>query len=271
MKDKPIGIYDSGIGGVTVLEALRKKFPGERFIYFADTLNLPYGEKSKEQIINYSINIINWFQNKIGAKLVVAACHTSSGIALDEISSHFSIPIVGTMFPLLSCMGNNNYKKVGIIATPASAANRTHEKFLRKHGFQGKVFSIGCPNFVPLIEAGHLEEDALRACAKNYLTIFEKQGLDTLVYGCTHYPFIKALIEEILPAEMKYIDPSEHIAQEVEDLLTRSMLLNDDIESLPTRFYCSNNPEVFLTKLQKLSAIYTDSVTLENIHDLFNE
>lgn len=271
MKDRPIGIYDSGIGGVTVLEALCKRFPRERFVYFADTLNLPYGEKSKIQIIKYSKNIISWFQNKIEAKLVVAACHTSSGIALDKIASNFRIPIVGTMFPLLSCLENNvDYKKVGIIATPASAANHTHAKFLRKHGFQGEIFSISCPNFVPLIEAGQLKGEALSICAKNYLNIFEKQDLDTLIYGCTHYPIIKSIIEEILPTKIKYIDPAEFMAQEVETLLTKSMLLNDISSSLPPHFYCSSNPEAFLAKLQRLRPVHPASVTYENIHASFN-
>lgn len=267
MKDRPIGIYDSGIGGATVLEVLCKRFPRERFIYFADTINLPYGEKSNAQIIHYSSNIISWFQNEIGAKLVVAACHTSSGIALDKISSNFKIPVVGTMLPLLKCIETNDAsKKVGIIATPASAANQTHAKFLKMHGFQGQVFSIGCPDFVPLIEAGHLKEEALRVCAKKYLSIFEKQQLDTLVYGCTHYPIIKSIIEEILPTEMEYVDPAEYMAHAVEDLLTKSMLFNESMSALPPRFYCSNNPEVFLNKLKHLRTIFTDSVTLENIH-----
>ncbi|WP_052045883.1 glutamate racemase [Candidatus Paracaedibacter symbiosus] len=268
MKVRPIGVYDSGIGGLTVLKVLKEKLPNESFVYFADTANLPYGNKSKAQIIDYSNNIISWFQNDIGAKLVVAACHTSSGLALEEISDNFAVPIVGTIYPLLNCILNNDfYKKIGVIATPASVAIRTHEKVIIKHGFHGQIFSIECPDFVPLIEADQLNMDALKECARNYLSIFERLQLDTLIYGCTHYPLIKSVIEEILPNGIRYIDPAEHITQEVVRLLTQNSLLNESSDQTPSRFYCSNNPELFSTKVEKLMGIYKPSIALKDVHN----
>jgi len=254
MDRRPIGIYDSGVGGLTVLMALKKALPNEDFIYFADTVNLPYGNKSPEQITEFSHRIISWMQNKISAKMVISACHTSSALALESASNKFKIPVIGTIMPLLRCIINNNsYKRIGIIATLASATSRAHETIFLKNGFTGTVRSIACPDFVPLIESNQIDLLTLKKCATEYLSVFKEENLDTLIYGCTHYPFIKNIITNILPIEMQYIDPAEYISIEVEESLSSSSSLNKSGGNV--KFYSSSDPEAFAAKLNLLTGI----------------
>lgn len=265
MNSKPIGVYDSGLGGLTVLKVLQKKFPHENFIYFADTANLPYGNKSPEQITQFSHEIITYLQNTLGVKLVVAACHTSSALALEKISQHFRVPIIGTIYPLLkNILNNNQHQRIGIIATEASANSRTHEKIFRHHGFQGQIFSIACPHFVPWIEDLQPDHAEIEQHAKNYLSIFHEEKLDTLIYGCTHYPFLQPLIENILPKTMLYLDPAEQMAHEISELLQAQHLKNHNTAPGRTEFYCSQDPVSFAKKIHRLLGM-TVSVMLKTL------
>lgn len=267
MKKRSIGIYDSGIGGLTVLQALRTALPHENFVYFADTLNLPYGDKTKDEIVHYSHNIISWLTTEKDVKLVIAACHTSSALALDHIGDNFDVPILGTIYPLVQCLlANPEHKRIGIIATVASAKSQTHAKIFKDQGFSGEIMSIGCPDFVPLIESHPLDTVSLTACAQDYLSAFEKHQLDTLIYGCTHYPFIKNMIEDILPPTMTYIDPATHIADEAREQLQQQSLLNDSPSEGDVVFYCSHDPHVLAPKIQSLLGIATPHVICDNIH-----
>jgi len=266
-KMQPIGIYDSGIGGLTVLKTLQEKFPHENFVYFGDTLNLPYGAKSQDQIITYSRNIMTWLQQEAHVKLVVAACHTSSALALEEISQGFEIPIVGTIYPLMkNVLKKENIRKIGIIATPASIKSLMHEKILRKSGFQGEILSIACPEFVPLIEAEKWNKNVLKEHVEYYLKMFIDQKFDTLIYGCTHYPFIKSLIEEILPLWVTQIDPAEYMALEVFEILSKRKLLNDETLKGKISFFCSSEPDIFTKKIQKLMEFERSHIVLKDVH-----
>lgn len=267
MKNNPIGVYDSGVGGLTVLKTLREKMPKENFVYFADTVNLPYGNKTPQQIVDYSHNIISWFQNEINAKLVIAACHTSSSLALDKIKNDFHIPVIGTIYPLVNgIITNNAHNNIGIIATKASVASRMHETQLVKHGFSGKITSIACPDFVPLIESHAINHSALKNVAHEYLNEFKNAKLDTLIYGCTHYPFVKYIIEEILPMDIHHIDPAHFIAAEAHDYLSKTLQINDDNKKGETHFYCSQDPTIFATKLTQLFGIKNPTVKLLNLN-----
>lgn len=266
MKNRPIGVYDSGVGGLTVLSALRRAFPQETFIYFADTLNLPYGDKTQNQIRDYSHGIASWFQNIKQVKLIVAACHTSSALALDDIAQDFEVPIVGTIRPLVErVLKDSIHQRIGIIATVASATSRFHEKILREQGFEGEVISIGCPDFVPLIEATPTDRVALRARAQEYLAPFVDRSLDTLIYGCTHYPFLKDILETLLPHDLSYLDPAEAIAKEVRDHLEANDYLNDDEKTGDLEFYCSQDPETFKRKIRFLTDVDNPLVGLVNL------
>lgn len=250
---KPIGVYDSGIGGLTVLSLLHKKFPHEDFIYFADTANVPYGPKTPEQITDFSRAIVEWMCNEMGVKLVVAACHTSSGIALEQLAPNYTVPLIGTMMPVANAVRANNalHQRIGVIATQASVNRRAHEQVLRAHGFDGELVSIACPEFVPLIESGVIDEVALSLYAREYLKPFYDQRLDTLIYGCTHYPLIADIIKAALPRTIHYIDPAEHIAREVDAYLSQNALYNDSPEPGKTSFYCSGPMDEFIAKVEQ--------------------
>lgn len=264
--NRPIGVYDSGVGGLTVLSALRRAFPQETFIYFADTLHLPYGNKTRDQILEYSYGIASWLQNEKQVKGIVAACHTSSALALDEIAGAFDVPIIGTIRPLVQrVLKDPIHQRLGIIATVASATSRVHEKILRENGFQGDIVSIGCPEFVPLIEATLTDRAVLLERARDYLTPFWEQSLDTLIYGCTHYPFLKDVFETLLPPEMSYIDPAEAISVKVGEYLVSKGLLNHSDEGGGLEFYCSQDPDTFKRKVRLLTDICDPDVELVHL------
>jgi glutamate racemase len=267
MDKRPIGIFDSGIGGLTVLNELRKALPQEDFIYFADTKNLPYGSKTPEQIIGFSNNIIRFLQDDMNSKLVIAACNTSSAIAIDQIATNFNIPIIGTIHPIINnILNNNHYKKMGIIATEAAANSKYHENILIKHGFQGEIFSIKCPEFTPLIEEYPINYDKITIYAKKYLKIFDEQRLDSLIYGCTHYPFISNIIENILPKSMQYINPAIDITITTRDYLSSNNLLNNNSNNGDIAFYCSSAPEIFKAKIIALTKIDNPKVKLQSLN-----
>ena len=255
MSTRPIGVYDSGIGGLSVLTALQRQLPHENFIYFADTAHLPYGDKTPEQIIAYSRAILERME-KAEAKLVVAACHTSSALALPTLVSEFSFPIVGTIDPLVETLDFEKNTRLGILATPATAASRVHERIFRQHGFKGEIVTISCPEFVPLIEAGlelgHRDCTRLKECARCYLEPFLDRSLDTLIYGCTHYPLIAAIIEPLLPKTVQFVDPAYAIARQTEKTLKNQAILNISASEPSFLFECTTDPTVFQKKRQAL-------------------
>lgn len=259
----PIGIFDSGVGGLTVLRALREALPHERIAYFADTANVPYGDKSPEQIKGFSRRILKWMQDDLGVKLVVAACHTSSALALNEVAKEFRIPVIGTIDPTISAvLQDPQHTRVGIIATPASAGKRTHETALIQSGFQGMIHTIACQEFVPLIEAGKLEGPQLHTITQHYLEPFHSMNLTTLIYGCTHYPWIADVISQYLPPAVICIDPAQHIVAETTQTLMKKSLLNQALLSQPVDFYCSARPEQFAEITARFLLMPTPKVKL---------
>ncbi|MBM3468539.1 MAG: glutamate racemase [Alphaproteobacteria bacterium] len=268
MERQPIGVFDSGIGGLTVLKKLQTVLPHENFVYFADTAHLPYGEKTPEQIIDYARKIIGWMQNEVGVKLVVAACHTSSAIALDTVAEDVSIPVIGTIYPMIETILNNHLnKRIGLIATPASVRSKMHENIIVKAGFKGEFHSISCPNFVPLIENGHIFGPELIRNTTEYLRIFSERELNTLIYGCTHYPLIAETIEQVLPESTEFIDPAEHMAKKVSQELYNKKIINISNEAGKVDFYSSSDPEKLSAQVNLLLSIPKPSVTLKYLSE----
>lgn len=260
---KPIGVFDSGIGGLAVLRKLQRALPHEHFVYFADTANLPYGEKTPDQIIGYTRQTLKWMQDDIGAKLVVAACHTSSSIALDLVGGEFSVPVVGAIHPMVeTVLQNYQGRRIGLIATPASVQSRMHENILINAGFRGEFYSIGCPRFVPIIESGRISGPELLRCTIEYLSIFEEKKLNTLIYGCTHYPWIASTIHYVLPSGVEFIDPAEHIAAKVSQELYKRKIINTLDSKVKTDFYCSDSIDRFAAQVNLLLSVPKPKVTL---------
>jgi len=239
---KPIGIFDSGVGGLTVLRELDRQLPTESIIYFGDTARLPYGIRSQEEIVQYVREIMQWMLTQ-DVKMVIMACNTSSALALDVVSQEFDLPILGLILPgAASAVAVG--KRIGVIATSATAASKAYSRAILEVNPQAQVWEVGCPEFVPLIEGNRLADPYTYEVARKYLAPLIEQEIDVLVYGCTHYPHLAGVLKTILPPEVRLIDPAQALVMSARQELQLGNIVNS-APALPTRFYVSGCPESF--------------------------
>ena len=238
----PIGIFDSGVGGLTVLRQLYQQLPGESIIYFGDTARLPYGIRTQAEIIQFTREIIFWMENQ-GVKMVIMACSTSSALALETVRSEFKVPVLGLILPGAVAAVKAG-KRIGVIATPATAKSNAYKKSIQEINNDAQVWQVGCPEFVPLIEQNRIDDPYTKQVALSYLEPLLEQEIDTLVYGCTHYPHLATLLRSLLGESVKLVDPGKSVveacAQEL-DLLG----LRNTYPPLATRFAVSGDPTQF--------------------------
>jgi glutamate racemase len=241
---KPIGVFDSGVGGLTVVKELIAQLPGEDLIYFGDTARVPYGIKSQETVIKFSIeNIL--FLLKQDVKLICVACNTVSSFALPVIKNHFKIPIVGVITPAVrEAVYATQNKKIGVIGTRGTIRSRAYEDEIKALDPKIKVTALSCPLFVPFAEEGLLEGSAVLEVARNYLKPLKEARVDTVILGCTHYPLLKPVIRRVLGPEVKLIDSAKQVAMEVKRILSAENILSKSRKG-KRRFYVSDNPEWF--------------------------
>ncbi|WP_037999595.1 glutamate racemase [Thermacetogenium phaeum] len=218
-KTQPIGIFDSGVGGLTVVHCLWKRFPQEQVIYFGDTAHLPYGSRRPEEIIAFGTEIVS-FLLQFAVKAVVAACNTSSSLSLPYLRERFPVPIIGMIGPGVRAAARvTRNKRVGVIATKATVESGAYEKAFQECAPDIRVYSQPCPLFVPLIENGCIEEKETYQVARTYLRPLREAGIDTLVFGCTHYPFLAPVIRQILGDGVRLVDPAQEAVKELADML----------------------------------------------------
>jgi len=220
----PIGVYDSGIGGLSVLNEIRKQLPHESVIYYGDTKHLPYGDKSPEDILAFNVNIFTALVKR-GCKIVVSACNTSSAIALDTIAVLFSdLPIVSLIHPgASSAYKASRNGRIGVIATTRTVDSGAYAKALHKLDSELNVQQIACPEFVPLVESGNLDTPQALAIVKKYVNQFN--NIDTLIYGCTHYPALEPILNKIYPGKaVSFIDPAISTVAEAKTILKQKKL-----------------------------------------------
>lgn len=238
----PIGLFDSGVGGLTVLRELYRQLPQESVIYFGDTARLPYGTRSSAQILQYVREILTWMVQQ-NVKMVIMACNTSSALALEAVRSEFNIPILGLILPGARAAVQAG-RRIGVIATPATAASNAYRQAVLEVDASAHVWQVGCPKFVPLIEQNRLDDPYTTEIAREYVTPLIQHQIDTLIYGCTHYPYLAPVLRRILPPTVKFVNPAVHViaaaAQEL-DLLG----LRNTGSPLPTCFCVSGNPTPF--------------------------
>jgi len=219
MKNRPIGIFDSGVGGLTVVKQMFKKLPNEQIVYLGDTARVPYGTKSPETIKKYSVENAD-FLMKFRVKLIVVACNTASSTSLDALREKFSIPIVGVIKPgaekAVQITRNN---RVGIIGTYTTVKSKAYEKEIKRFSGDVKAVSKACPLFVPLVEEGWLKEDVTFDIVKKYLKPLMAKKIDTLILGCTHYPLLKPVISKVMGRHVKIVDSASSVADEVQNIL----------------------------------------------------
>ena len=237
-----IGIFDSGVGGLTVLRELYRQLPNESILYFADTARLPYGTRSGSEILQFCFEILSWMVEQ-GVKMVVMACNTSDALALESLRHEFNLPILGLILPGARAAVQHG-RRIGVIATPATAASNAYRRAILEVEATAQVWQVGCPEFVPLVEQNRLYDPYTTEVARQYLAPLLQQRIDTLIYGCTHYPHLAPILREILPPQVKLVDPAEHVvaaaAQEL-DLIG----LKNTRAPLPTRFCVSGSPQQF--------------------------
>src|SRR5699024_2567262 len=193
-RDAPVGVFDSGVGGLTVAREIMRNLPSEKIVYFGDTARVPYGNKSRENIIRYSRQIIHFLLEQ-QVKAIVIACNTASAFALDEVRDEFGIPILGVIEPgaRVAAQETKN-KKVGVIGTEGTIGSGIHAAFLRSLDPEITVIGKACPLFVPLVEEGWLHDPVTMEVVARYLQEFKDRDADTLILGCTHYPLIRSTI-----------------------------------------------------------------------------
>lgn len=239
---KPIGVFDSGVGGLTVAKELISQLPGEDIIYFGDTARVPYGIKSKETIIRFSIENILFLLKK-DVKLICVACNTVSSVALPVIKNHFRVPIVGVLEPAVrEAVYATKNKRVGVIGTPTTIKSRSYDMQIKALDPSIKVFSVASPLFVPFVEEGWLKGKVVKEVVNTYLAPLKKSGIDTLILGCTHYPLLKSVIKEVLGDKVNLIDSAKQVAIEVKKILASEDILNKGAAKGKSKFYVSDNP-----------------------------
>jgi glutamate racemase len=223
-KDSAIGVFDSGIGGLTVLHQIIETLPRENTVYLGDTARAPYGTKSVETVLRYSFENSQFLVDK-GVKVVVVACNTSTAIALDRLKETLTIPVIGVIEPGVrrAVKGTKN-KRVGVIGTEATIQSGAYTLALKAADAKIEVYSRACPLFVPLVEEGWTANAVVEMTVKAYLGSLKQSGIDTLILGCTHYPLLKKAIRKFMGGAVRLVDSAEETAKEVERVLKQAAL-----------------------------------------------
>ena len=243
---KAIGIFDSGVGGLTVLKEVVRALPQEDTIYLGDTARVPYGTKSPETVIRYSRQIARYLLSR-DIKLLVVACNTASAVALASLQREFSIPIVGVIEPGARAAAQvTRSGKVGVIGTAATVASSAYTKAIKRINPEIEVVTRACPLFVPLAEEGWLDNEVAQLTARMYLGDLRDQGVDTLVLGCTHYPILKGVIAQVMGPGVTLVDSAEQTALTVVQILSGQGLLRPADERGNHHYYVTDIPAGFI-------------------------
>ena len=245
-RDAPVGVFDSGVGGLTVAREIMRNLPSEKIVYFGDTARVPYGSKSKETVIRYSRQIIRFLQEQ-QVKAIVVACNTASAFALDTVRDEFDIPIIGVIESGAKvAAARTRNKRVGIIGTVGTVGSGIHAQYLKKLDPGITVFGKACPLFVPLVENGFIQPDneITIKVAQTYLQPMIENEVDTLILGCTHYPLIRPVIDRLLRSRVTLIDSGAQVARWAQTLLTREDMLGAGNGG--AEYYVSDSPEMFI-------------------------
>lgn len=257
----PIGVFDSGIGGLTVVREIMRQLPEEDIIYFGDTARVPYGPKSPETVTRYAHEITSFLSDQ-GVKNVVVACNTATAHAVDSLRDHFDLPITGVIDPgARAAVRASSARRIGVIGTAGTVSSGAYERAIHALDDDVHVIARACPLFVPFVEEGWLDHPAIELVAQDYLAPLRTSGIDALVLGCTHYPLIRPVIARALGPGIRLIDSAEETAAEVARLLTELGLRHAPREGRPRlRFIASDVPEQFRKVGQRFLGSAIDQV-----------
>jgi glutamate racemase len=243
---KSIGIFDSGVGGLTVLKEVVKALPQEDTIYLGDTARVPYGTKSPETVTRYALQVTSFLVQR-DIKLLVVACNTASAVSLEALKDHFSIPIIGVIEPgARRAVSVTRTGKVGIIGTAATIQSSAYAKAIKRMNREIEVVTRACPLFVPLAEEGWVDNEVVSLTARIYLQGLREEGVDTLVLGCTHYPLLKGIIAETMGDDVQLVDSAEETARTVAETLNDRGLLRPTSEKGNHHYFVTDVPAGFI-------------------------
>lgn len=251
MDTRPIGVFDSGVGGLTVVKQIMKVMPHENIVYFGDTARVPYGSKSKEAVTKYSKQNVRFLLSK-GVKAIIVACNTASSNCLEELRDTFDLPIFGVVVPgVEEAVRSTKNKRIGVIGTAATVRSGAYERMIRERDSEMQVFTKACPLFVPLAEEGWTENEVALQAAQRYLNDLVEEGIDSLVLGCTHYPLLKRCIGTTVGEAIRLVDPAKATARRAKSVLEAQGLLNDSEAAGEKQFYLSDTTDTFRFLCQK--------------------
>ncbi|MBR4724256.1 MAG: glutamate racemase [Lachnospiraceae bacterium] len=265
----PIGAFDSGMGGMTVVKELMQQLPNEQIIYYGDTARVPYGDKSKETILTYARQIMNFLISR-GVKAIIVACNTVSAVALEDLKNEFDIPVIGVVKPGARAAAEaTRNNRIGVIATRATINSGIYKEFLCRTNPDIEVFQQACPLFVPLVEEGWIDDEITDMIIHRYLDGLLKNGIDSLVLGCTHYPLLRDRIQKAAGNEITLVNPAFESSREFKYLLEENGLLNENAApgAIAHKFFVSDGAARFAEFAARILQNYTvtpDSVTVHS-------
>ena len=245
MDNRPIGVFDSGLGGLTVVKELIRELPGESIVYFGDTARIPYGTRSKEIVTKYSAQCIRFLLSK-NIKMVVIACNTASSSSLEELTAMFDLPILGVIRPgARAAVEATRSGKIGVIGTSGTIRSKAYPNTIMELNPESVVVDEACTLFVPIVEEGWSDTEIARLTAERYLSNLKEQEVDTVVLGCTHYPLLEQTIAQVMGPDVALINPAVSTVRQVREILTRKNMLRESSTEPETSFYVSDFGQSF--------------------------
>ena len=246
--NNPIGVFDSGVGGLTVAREIMRQLPNERIVYFGDTARVPYGSKSKETVTRFSRQIVHFLETQ-DVKAIVVACNTASAYALEELEKEVNIPMIGVVRPgTRAALEATVNKKIGVIGTEATINSGIYSRYIQESDRDVTIIGKACPLFVPLVEEGLWEDPVTDEIARRYLAELVDSGIDTLILGCTHYPMLRSTVGKIVGQQVTLVNPAYETARELKALLADKGVESEHRPELGTelyRFYVSDAADKF--------------------------
>lgn len=268
-KHAPIGVFDSGVGGLTVMREISRQLPHENIVYFGDTARVPYGSKSQTTIIRFSEQIIRFLKSK-HVKAIVIACNTASALALDEVKKNTDIPILGVVTPgARAAVSATINKRIGVVGTEATIRSGVYTKYIQEMEQEAEVLEKACPLFVPLVEEGFREHHVTEEIIDYYLASFKNSEIDTMILGCTHYPLLRSRIRDYMGEGIQIVNPAYETAMDLKAILGAMDLLHDGQgTSNKYEFYVSDTAEkfqIFANTVMPFDVRKTNVVNIESI------
>lgn len=259
----PIGVCDSGVGGTSVVKQLMKVLPHEQIIYFGDTARVPYGPRPVSEILKFMEEIMEFFQEH-QVKLAVIACGTMTSQALEIVKHKFPFPMVGVSSGARSALAVTRNKKIGVLATQGAVSSGFHGKQINAIDPTATVLPQACPRWVPLVEAGQLDGDEVRRVSATYLAPLQETDVDTLILGCTHYPYLRDVISNIMGSGVTLVDPAMETAEEAKFVLEKFGMLNQQRSTPDHQFFFSKNPSEMQHLVEKIMGCDLPAFKLAN-------